>query len=91
VTLHVFELDDGAAALAHVPTQSSAAGATFEVRREGPLVHVQARNTAKPWRVLLRGINTIQSATGAVAANDTLGALLTPEPGANSLSVRLAS
>ena len=89
VTLHVFELEDGATATAHVPTPAGAAGTTFEVRREGPLVHVQARDAAKPWRVLLRGVGAIQSAIGATAEDDALGTLLTPEPGASGLSVRL--
>jgi alpha-D-xyloside xylohydrolase len=91
VTLHVFELEDGAITSAQVPMLSGAAGATFEVRREGSQIRVQARDTAKPWRVLLRGVSTIQSATGATAADDTLGTLLTPDSGANSLSMRLAS
>ena len=68
---------------------AGAAGATFEVRRAGPLVHVQARGAAKPWRVLLRGVGAIQSASGATAEDDALGTLLTPEPGASGLSVRL--
>jgi alpha-D-xyloside xylohydrolase len=90
VTLHVFELRDGATAAAHVPTSSGAAGATFEVNREGPLVHVHARGADKPWRVLLRGVSAIQWVTGATSEGDALGALLTPEPGASRLSVRLA-
>ena len=76
---------------AHVPTPAGAAGATFEVRREGPLVHIQARDAAKPWRVLLRGVSAIQSVAGATSEDDALGTLLTPEPGASGLSVRLAS
>jgi alpha-D-xyloside xylohydrolase len=91
VTLQIFELQDGAITSVHVPTLSGADGTTFEVRREGPLVHVQARDAAKPWHVLLRGIAAIQSVTGAAAADDALGTLLTPEPGASALSVRLES
>ena len=57
---------------------------------KGRWYHIQARDAAKPWRVLLRGIGAIQSATGATAEDDALGTLLTPEPGASGLSVRLA-
>jgi alpha-D-xyloside xylohydrolase len=96
VTLHIFELQDGATAAAHVPTLSGVAGTTFEVRREGPLVHVQARGgiltqgrAAKPWRVLLRGISAITPEASVAAADDPLGTLLTPEPGASGLSVQL--
>lgn len=89
VTLHVFELQDGATTAAHVPTPAGAAGTTFKVRREGPLVHVQARGTTKPWCVLLRGVSAIQSVSGGAAEDDTLGTLLTPEDGVNGLSVRL--
>src|SRR4029079_4045396 len=71
VTLHIFEFQDGATAIAHVPTPDGTAGATFEAHREGPLVYVQARGgiltkgrAAKRWRVLLRGVSAIQSASG---------------------------
>ena len=50
VTLHVFELEDGATARAQVPAPAGAAGATFEVRRAGQLVHVHAHGATKPWR-----------------------------------------
>jgi hypothetical protein len=53
-------------------------------------VYVQARSAAKPWRVLLRGVSAIQSVAGGEAAADALGTLLTPEPSASGLSVRLA-
>ena len=62
----------------------------IHVHDEGPLVHVQARGAAKPWRVLLRGVSAIQSVTGG-AVGDALGTLLTPKPGASGLIVRLAS
>jgi alpha-D-xyloside xylohydrolase len=90
VTLHVFELQDGATTSAHVPTPAGVVGTTFEVHREGQLVHVHARGAAKPWRVLLRGVSAIQWVTGAASEGDALGTLLTPEPGASRLSVRLA-
>jgi alpha-D-xyloside xylohydrolase len=89
LTLHLFELEDGASAAAHVPTPEGAAGATFEARRDGPLVSIQARGTAKPWRVLLRGITAIQSASGATAEEDVLGTLVTPEDGVSEVRVRL--
>ncbi len=60
------------------------------MRREGPLVHVQARGATKPWRVLLRGVGAIQSVAGAATEDDALGTLLTPKPGARGLSARLA-
>jgi alpha-D-xyloside xylohydrolase len=89
VTLHVFELEDGATIEAHVPTENGAEGASFEVRRDGSLVQVRARGAARPWRVLLRGVGAIQSASGAAAESDTLGALLTPEQGASEVKVQL--
>ncbi len=89
VTLHVFELADGATATAQVPTQAGAAGAEFEVRRAGARMSVQARDAAKPWRVLLRGVGAIQSVAGGAAQDDALGILLTPEPGVSEISVQL--
>jgi alpha-D-xyloside xylohydrolase len=90
VTLHVFELEDDATATARVPTRSGAAGATFEVRREGQRVDVRSQGASKPWHVLLRGVDTIQSVSSGTAENGALGTLLTPEGGASGLSVQLA-
>jgi alpha-D-xyloside xylohydrolase len=90
VTLHIFEPQDGATIVTHVLAQSGAEGASFEVRRDGSLIQVQARGASKPWRVMLRGIGAIQSASGAVANDDALGTLLTPEQGASEVRVQLA-
>jgi alpha-D-xyloside xylohydrolase len=89
VTLHVFELADGATAMAQLPTLAGAAGASFEAHRDGSLIRVRAQGAARPWRVLLRGVGAVQSVEGAAAEAEALGTLLTPEGGASEVSVRL--
>jgi alpha-D-xyloside xylohydrolase len=84
VTLHVFELEHEATV--RVPALSGDTATTFEVRREGQRMDVRAEGAA-PWRVLLRGVTSVESAEGGVAAADELGTLVTPENGAGSMSV----
>jgi alpha-D-xyloside xylohydrolase len=88
VTVHVFELQDGASIAARVPAPAGDAAA-FELRREGPEIHVKAPGSAKPWRIFLRGIAAVHSVAGGAAQADTLGTLVVPAEGATTLSIRL--
>jgi alpha-D-xyloside xylohydrolase len=89
VTFHIFELNDGAVSLAHVPTLAGEIAMTLEVRREGQSMHLRAQSASKPWRALLRGIGATQTIEGGVAESDALGMLVMPEQGADRLVVRL--
>jgi alpha-D-xyloside xylohydrolase len=55
VTLQIYELADGASVSVSVPTLKGEAGATFEVRRSGNAITVEAKGTDKPWEVVLVG------------------------------------
>jgi len=89
VTFHVFELQDGAAASARVPTISGDLAMTFRVRRSGQQLHIQAEGTSTSWSVLLRGIGSAQSVDGGTARADALGTLLIPDRGATHMVVHL--
>jgi alpha-D-xyloside xylohydrolase len=89
VTLHVFELEDGVTASARVLTVKGDVALTVEASRAGKQVRVQVQGARRPWSVLLRGRDEVQSVEGGVAQPHTLGTLLIPEPGASSLNVHL--
>jgi alpha-D-xyloside xylohydrolase len=89
VTFHVFELQDGAAASAGVPTSKGDVAMTVKVGRVGQQVRVECQGAARPWFVLLQGIASVQSVEGGTAQSDVLGTLLMPAEGASHLTVRL--
>ena len=91
LTLHVFALDDGAKCRVRVPASEGPGGLVATVRRMGPEIQVDVPEAEKGWRVLLRGVTAVESITGGAAAADPLGTLVTPEPGARSVTVRLNS
>jgi alpha-D-xyloside xylohydrolase len=90
VTLHVFELQDNTRLVARVPASAGAETNAVEVSREGLDIRVQSQGASVPWHVLLRGVEAIQSVEGGTAQPDVLGTLLSAEPGARSMTVRLA-
>jgi alpha-D-xyloside xylohydrolase len=89
VTVHAFDLSDGAHISARIPAPSGEAATTIELRREGPDVRIQALGANKPWRILLRGVDTLHSVAGGVAQADSLGTLVIPTESETALSVRL--
>ncbi|MBN1309825.1 MAG: alpha-xylosidase [Anaerolineae bacterium] len=89
VTFHVFELQDGATTSVQVPTVKGEAAMTIKVSRTGENIHIQAQAASKPWYVLLRGIDAVQSVEGGAAQSETLGTLLTPKKDADSLIAHL--
>jgi alpha-D-xyloside xylohydrolase len=89
VTLHVFELADGAALSTPIPTPQGELALTAQTRREGALLTVALEGATRPWRVLLRGVSTIAELGGARAESHALGTLLTAEAGAQELEIRL--
>jgi len=89
VTFQVFELHDDATLSARVPTMTGKVAMNVQVSRAGQNLEVQARDTSKPWRVLLRGTVGIQSVEGGTPQADALGTLLIPVEGASRLNVRL--
>jgi alpha-D-xyloside xylohydrolase len=91
VTIHIFAPRDGATLSTRVPTIKGEDAMTFEVRREGQYVRVQGRDATQPWRVLLRGVEAVQSVEGGTSQSDPLGTLVTPEQGTNELTIRFTT
>jgi alpha-D-xyloside xylohydrolase len=89
VTLQVFEFENGATRSVQVPTVQGDVALTANITREGDSIHVEVQGVEKPWRVLLRGLETTQSVEGGTAHSDALGTLLMPDQGVNWLTIRL--
>jgi alpha-D-xyloside xylohydrolase len=87
VTLHVFELEDGATVAAQVPTKEGDVALTVEASRSGQQVNVQCPGAPKAWRLLLRGFGTVQSVEGGAFEATVLGALIVPSASATSLEI----
>jgi alpha-D-xyloside xylohydrolase len=78
VTLHLFELEEGAQAIAEVPTPLGSPGLTVTARRSGACIQVEAQGSGD-WAVLLRGIASISAVDGGTAVNDTQGTRILPQ------------
>ncbi len=89
VTLRVYELEDGKNATAEIPTVKGEIETTFTARREGRMITVDRKGSAKAWRLLLAGIPAIASAEGGAAENGPLGVLVTCMAETDALQILL--
>jgi alpha-D-xyloside xylohydrolase len=89
VVYHVFDLKEGAIAMAQVPVLDGSVETTVEVRREGDRIEVQVEGVSSSWSVLLWGIEAVQSAEGGTAQAETLGTRLGPAEDVRRLVVHL--
>jgi alpha-D-xyloside xylohydrolase len=87
VTLHLFELADGASALTTVYNTDGAPELTVTAERRDGKVTVVVEGSGKPWSLLLRGVNAVHSVSGGSSQKEPLGIKITPEPGNGRLIV----
>ena len=89
VTFHIFELEDGATAEAHVRASDGSIALTMSASRTGQILTVNIKGQAHDWRVLLRGVAGVSALAGGTAATDPLGTLIKPAAGGTQLSITL--
>lgn len=89
VVFHLFELDDGAAGSARVPTVSGEVAMSIQVSRSGQQITVETEGASKAWSILLRGVEAAQSVDGGKAKKDPLGLLVTAKTGVSRLTIEL--
>ena len=80
VTLHVYQLADGASRTARIPaTDPRHDPLAFTVTRTGPVIRVAAAGAPAPrrWQVLLAGMATVGPVAGGTAQAHPLGSLVT--------------
>lgn len=88
VTFHIFNIDEGVAISASVPTLQGDTGITLHVRRKGDTLHLEAEGATKPWRVLLRGVTAVAAVDGGSYEEVEHGMLLHPADGITLLTVQ---
>ena len=91
VTLHIYELADRHKVTIVILDVDGGAEVTFIVRRESQSIVVERRGPAKAWKLLLAGSVPVVSVAGGSAEAGTLGALVTPSDGADTLRIALGA
>jgi alpha-D-xyloside xylohydrolase len=89
LTLHMFELEDGATAAAEVPAGQGGPMLQAEARREGSRITITVSGVSQPWQALLRGVGQAQSIEGGQSSVQDLGLLLAPDAGAEQVVVTI--
>jgi alpha-D-xyloside xylohydrolase len=89
VTLQVYQLADGADISTPIPSLAGNLAATFAVKRDGRTITVERQGAAKSWRVLLVGIEAIESVEGGAAESSPQGVLVASLPDGDSLKILL--
>lgn len=87
VTLHVFELEDGAEITVLLPSVTGETSTAAQVRRSGREVSVEMPNSNGPWSVLLRGCTAVRLLEGGEMQPGELGVLV--RPGENAQVIRV--
>ncbi|WP_336771320.1 alpha-xylosidase [Paenibacillus sp. MMO-58] len=78
VTLHLFELEDGATAKAVIHDLNGQPQATATAVRTGSTIEISYEGTGKPWQVVLRGIAQAAAVEGAESQQTSEGLKLVP-------------
>ncbi|WP_159887591.1 alpha-xylosidase [Paenibacillus puerhi] len=90
VTLHLFELEDGATATASVPDLSGERKLLVEASRVGETIRITASGESdKTWHVVLRGSERVESVEGGEASVQAEGVRLTPVQGSKGMTIKL--
>ncbi|OZB97687.1 alpha-xylosidase [Paenibacillus sp. XY044] len=89
VSLHLFELGDGAAAQADLVNTLAEQELSVTASRSGNVIEVKASGAGKPWTFVLRGIGEVASVDQGTAASGEHGAVITPAAGASSVTITL--
>ncbi|RED41552.1 alpha-xylosidase [Paenibacillus sp. VMFN-D1] len=93
VSLHLFELGDGASAQADIVNTLAEQELSVTASRSGNVIEVKASGAGKPWTLVLRGISEVASEVASVdqgtAASGEHGAVITPAAGASSVTITL--
>ncbi|SCZ09674.1 alpha-D-xyloside xylohydrolase [Paenibacillus polysaccharolyticus] len=89
VSLHLFELADGQTAQAVVVNQSAERELQVTVTRKGSKLEVRAEGAGKPWKIVLRGIDSVSNVDGGSQEAGEQGIIVTASAGASQLTIEL--
>ena len=89
VTLHLFELNDGAVAKATVRNKKAVVELEVIAARAVDAITVATSGVRKPYTLVLRGVEAIKGAQGASFAASPQGVVVTPERFTGSFMIQL--
>ena len=89
VSLHVFQLADGATAQAEVVNLQAEKELDVTATRTGSVIEVTTSGVGKVWSVVLRGINEVASVDGGKSESGADGVVITPAAGETSVKITL--
>lgn len=65
VTLRVYQLEDGKNFQVEVPSKGGKIETTFDIRREGKVIHIQRQGSSRAWNIDLFGIGSVENIENA--------------------------
>ncbi len=77
ITLQVYQFAEGVSKSITIPTQTGEVDRVFEIERQNGEISVKSSGRARPWQVLLTGIESVASVDGGIAESTTKGILVT--------------
>lgn len=89
ISLHLFELEDGAAAETSIYDVQANLQLTVKAVRVNELIDITVQGRTKPYTLVLRGFTQISSVEGAAWTKSAIGIVLNPESGISKITVRL--
>lgn len=89
VTLHLYEIAEGAPVTITLPTKTGEVAATFRVERAGQTIRVISDGEITGWRVLLVGMDTVKHVAGGIVARESQGVLVTPDGDGQMVTIAL--
>lgn len=89
VSLHLFELEDGAEACAVVYSLNGSEELAVEATRCGDMITVAATGAGKPWSLVLRGVGKVSGADGAACESGAESVTVRPAVYTGSFTIRL--
>ena len=88
-SFQLFSLDDGREAVCDVPAADGSVIFTLRVKREGDRLTAVSEGRASGWTLCLRNVHHVEGVQGAAQAGSEWGIVITPERGANAVTVTL--
>ena len=89
VVLHIFQLSGDCRITTEVPSINGTIDRIFKTSRQGNKITIKCNKPGKPWKILLRGINTIKSAKEGKASKNHLGTMVEADKKSQTITVRI--
>jgi len=89
VTLQVYQLEDGKQVSAEIPALDGKIATRFDLGHDQKVIHIQRQGPAKPWNVLLVGVDSIGEAENAEIEMMSSSTLIKAKNETSSLRIHL--